>query len=67
MRSMLLRLIGDEGGQDLIEYALLTSVIGLVGYASFDFIQSAIFTTYGSWDTGVNSLWVPDDPTGGGS
>lgn len=67
MWSTLLRLIGDEGGQDLIEYALLTTVVGLVGYASFDFIRAAIFTTYGSWDTGVNSLWVPDDPTGGGS
>jgi Flp pilus assembly pilin Flp len=67
MRSTLLRLIGDEGGQDLIEYALLTSVIGLVGYASFDYIRSAIGSTYATWDTEVNDLWVPEDPSGGGS
>jgi Flp pilus assembly pilin Flp len=67
MLLRLIELIEDEGGQDLIEYALLTATIGLVGAASFDFIRTAIGTTYASWDTGVNDLWVPDDPSGGGA
>ena len=67
MRSLINRLIADDGGQDLIEYALLTTVIALASVVVFDVMRGAMNTTYGSWETGVNDLWVPDDPSGAGS
>jgi len=57
------RLIRDESGQDLIEYALLTTLIGLVGILGINALKSAINSTYSSWNIGVNSLWVPPDPS----
>jgi Flp pilus assembly pilin Flp len=67
MTSLLNRLRLDEGGQDLIEYALLSTVIGLVAIGAWNLIQAAIHYTYGTWGTEVNNLWQPDDPVGGGS
>ena len=56
------RLLADESGQDLIEYALLTTFVGLVAAATWDLVRGAIFTVYQSWDNGVNSVWRPSDP-----
>ena len=56
------RLIVEEDGQDLIEYALLTGAIGFAGVVGFNLIGLAINAVYSSWDTGVNSLWEPPDP-----
>jgi Flp pilus assembly pilin Flp len=42
MKSLLVHFIADENGQDLIEYALLCTVIGLAGAAAFDLIMNAI-------------------------
>jgi Flp pilus assembly pilin Flp len=70
MRSLLLRLFADDGGQDLIEYALLTTAIGLGAVVAFNLLQTAIGTAYGTYtgDAGtVNGLWEPPDPSGGGS
>ncbi len=57
------RLIVDEDGQDLIEYALLTGAIGFAGVVGVSLIGLAINAVYSSWDTGVNQLWVPPDPS----
>jgi Flp pilus assembly pilin Flp len=65
MMSLLHRFITDETAQDLIEYALLSTVIAFAGAAAFQLIMSAIGSTYGSWDAGVNSLWNTPDPAGG--
>jgi Flp pilus assembly pilin Flp len=70
MRSLLLRLLADDGGQDLIEYALLTTAIGLGSVVAFNLLQIALGTAYGVYtgDGGtVNSLWHSPDPSGGGS
>ncbi len=69
MTTMLRRFIFDDGGQDLIEYALLGALVGIVGIAAWTNVGSAIFTTYGGWDTNVQTLsgtQMPD-PIGGGS
>jgi Flp pilus assembly pilin Flp len=63
--SLLHRFIADEGAQDLIEYALLCTVIGFAGAAAFQLIMAAIGNTYGTWDTNVNGLWNTPDPAGG--
>jgi Flp pilus assembly pilin Flp len=60
--SSVMRLAVEEDGQDLIEYALLTSAIGFAGVAGFNLIGLAINAVYASWDAGVNDLWEPPDP-----
>ena len=65
MKSLLREFIADEDAQDLIEYALLCTVIGLAGAAAFNLIMNAIGTTYGTWDNNVNNLWNTPDPAGG--
>ena len=67
MTGLLSRLLVDDAGQDLIEYALITVAIGLASIAVFDQIRAAIGFVYGTWETGVNNLWEPKDPVGGGS
>ena len=47
----------DECGQDLVEYALLTALIGLVGLAVWSTIVNLIGQRYGEYDTGVQNLW----------
>ena len=64
MFQMLARLIVDDEGQDLIEYALLTGAIGFAGIVAFDALGVAINSTYISWDEGVNDLWVVPEPGG---
>ena len=67
MPSIIARLLREDDGQDLIEYALLTSVIGLVSVATFPVILNAIGTVYGTWETSMNTLWEPSNPIGSGS
>jgi Flp pilus assembly pilin Flp len=47
----------DEHGQDLVEYALLTALIGLVGLTVWSTIVSLIGARYTDYDTGVQGLW----------
>jgi Flp pilus assembly pilin Flp len=65
MTAMLLRLLADEDGQDLLEYALLATTIGLAAALAFDLIGSAIQNTYGVWEVGVNGLWESPNPGAG--
>jgi Flp pilus assembly pilin Flp len=62
LRQLLHRLIGEEQGQDLIEYALLTGAIGFCAVAAFNALGGAINTTYTSWVGGANSLWETPNP-----
>jgi len=58
------RWLREEHGQDLIEYALLCSVIGFAGAVAFSFISDAMNSTYTSWDDAVQDdrLVEPCDP-----
>ena len=67
MAPFVLRLFSDEQGQDLIEYALLTTVIGFAGLAVFSVLLDVISNTYGSQEGAVNDRWIPSDPGAGGS
>jgi len=55
-------LIQDEGAQDLVEYALLTVFVAIVGAMTFDVLENAIGNAYTNWDTGEQNLWEPNDP-----
>ena len=57
----------EESGQDLVEYALLASFIGMAGYLVLIALGGDIFNTYDAWldpATGVPSLWDPPAPSG---
>ena len=68
MSSMFRHFIFDDRGQDLIEYALLAALIGIVGIAAWTSVVSAMNTTYSGWDTNIQGLSATmPDPIGGGS
>jgi Flp pilus assembly pilin Flp len=56
------RLLRDEDGQDVIEYALLTASVGLMGIATWPLIAAGIGATYGRLDTQTQDLWEVPDP-----
>ena len=62
MGSLLRRLLVDDSGQDLIEYALLTAGLGLVGIAVWPAITAAVGVTYGNLDTRTQNLWRVPNP-----
>ena len=65
--KLLRRFVADESGQDLVEYALLTTCIGLVGVLAWTNIKSEMFSHYAGWGSGVNGLSAcTQDPGGGG-
>lgn len=64
---MLIRLLTSDDGQDLIEYALLSALIGIVGILAWTNISSAIGISYTNWDSGVQNVSsCTPDPGGGG-
>lgn len=62
LKRFIARVVLDEDGQDLIEYALLSAFIGLAGALAFPLVAAAMNTTYGNWDAGINGLWEPPNP-----
>jgi Flp pilus assembly pilin Flp len=63
--DLLRRLACEDSGQDIVEYALITGLFGIVGVLVLQGIQTAVDTTYGSWlnpASGVPSRWDPPDP-----
>jgi Flp pilus assembly pilin Flp len=67
MRQLIIRLMREECGQDIVEYALLAAFIGTVGILTWQSIGVRIGGKYVGWDTGVQGLHSPPDPGGGGS
>jgi Flp pilus assembly pilin Flp len=67
MRSSLWRLVSEDDGQDIVEYALLAAFFGIVSYVVLAEIVPAVLNTYTSWTdpgSGVPSLWDPPLPAG---
>lgn len=54
----------ETRAQDLVEYALLTAVIGLVGLAVLSGVSTIVNQYYGQSQTSVNGLWQSPDPSG---
>ena len=65
MQRLIIRLIRQECGQDLIEYALLAAFIGTVGILAWQSVGVRIGAKYTGWDTGVQGLSSPPDPGAG--
>ncbi len=67
LTSFAARFARDDRGADLIEYALLTVLFGLLGFLSFTTLSGRMGTAYSGWDSGQQSLWTPPPPAGSGS
>jgi len=67
MYALLRRLICEDEGSDIIEYALLTGAIGVAGAATWPLISAALGAAYSRLDTQTQDIWAPLDPAGGGS
>lgn len=68
--SFVRRLVIEDGGQDIVEYALMACFFGIAGFLALQAIQTAVGTTYDVWldpTVGTPSLWDPAEPIGGGS
>lgn len=63
-RDIATRLLGDDAGQDLIEYALLTAAFGVATIATWPLVATAIGTAYRALDTNTQGLWEPPAPGG---
>ncbi len=62
--ALLRRLVHDDRGQDVVEYALLTAFFGLCALAAWTSLRDAIGLSYGGTTTGVQGLWEPPPPSG---
>lgn len=61
------RLVREDDGQDVVEYALLAAFLGIVGYLALTGIRTEVSSAYTSWldpSAGVPSLWDPPAPSG---
>jgi Flp pilus assembly pilin Flp len=57
------RLRDREEGQDLIEYALLTSLIAVAGILVFPAIRSGMADAYRDWNADAQAIWEPAAPS----
>jgi Flp pilus assembly pilin Flp len=64
MKGLLLRLVAEDQGQDLVEYALLTAVVALVCVAGLNAIKAAVKSAYSAWGTSINGQWESPAPSG---
>ena len=56
------QLVEAEDGQDLIEYALLTGMVAIVGILVFPTIQSKMADAYQGWNDNAQAIWEPPPP-----
>ena len=63
-RALLHRLFHEDSGQDLVEYALLTMVVGFAGAVAAPYVSTAIGLVYDSWVGATDNIWESPDPAG---
>jgi Flp pilus assembly pilin Flp len=67
VRHIAERLVREEDGSDVVEYALLAAFLGLVGFLTLADMRDVVLGTYRRWQdplSGVPSLWEPPAPLG---
>jgi Flp pilus assembly pilin Flp len=60
-----LRFVIDDAGQDLVEYALLSGIIGVAGVLLFPLIAGRMRAAYTGWQFGARAVWQPCSPGAG--
>jgi Flp pilus assembly pilin Flp len=61
-RTRVWRFLAGETGEDLIEYALLTAVVGSAGVLAFNVLGAAISAAYSNWNGNIQNLWQSPPP-----
>ena len=56
MKQLLIRLLKDEQGQDLGEYALIVAAVGLALITTVNQLSTAIVSLYSSITQGLTSI-----------
>ncbi len=56
MKQFLLRLLRDEQGQDLVEYALIVAAVGLALITTVNQLSTAVVSLYSSITQGLASI-----------
>jgi pilus assembly protein Flp/PilA len=57
--NSIVRFINDEGGADLIEYALLAGLISLAAVATLGIVGTSITGLFGKISTKLNGINIP--------
>jgi Flp pilus assembly pilin Flp len=56
MKHFILRLLKDEQGQDLVEYALIVAAVGLALITTVNQLSAAVVSLYSSITQGLTSI-----------
>jgi Flp pilus assembly pilin Flp len=56
------RLWREDEGQDLLEYALLTGIVGVSGIVLYTSVAPAMGAVYESWNGAQEDIWEPNPP-----
>ena len=64
-RSFIATFVRDDAGLDLLEYALLSALIGLTGLVLFN-LTPIMGTAYSNWNTNAQTNWTPCPPISSG-
>jgi Flp pilus assembly pilin Flp len=61
-KAVVTRFATDDRGQDLIEYALLTALIGVSGVLVLSTLSTQMGIAYNGWNTAGQNAWQPCPP-----
>ena len=61
-RAFVSGVIADDSGQDLIEYALLTAIVGLSSVLVFSALRTTMGNAYTGWNEAGQEAWQPCRP-----
>ena len=64
LSAFIRRLLHEDAGQDLVEYALLTMVVGFAGAVAAPYVSTAISNVYDSWVNSADNIWESPPPAG---
>jgi len=56
MKQLLIRLLKEDQGQDLVEYALIVAAVGLALITTVNQLSTAIVSLYSSITQGLTSI-----------
>jgi Flp pilus assembly pilin Flp len=56
MKALFLRLLKEEQGQDLVEYALIVAAVGLALITTVNQLSAAVVSLYQSMTTDLQSI-----------
>jgi Flp pilus assembly pilin Flp len=60
--SLIARFLRDDSGQDLLEYAILTALVGVGSVLLFSNLSTLMNVAYTAWNSDTQDLWHPCDP-----